>query len=140
MDPDYHLMELPTKVLIGDGVISKLGEFVRDSAGGKKVVVAAGSKVAARVRDAVDSSLGGAPAWIEVTAADTANVENVMSSAKGSGCVIGVGGGKSVDVGKLAAFRLGLPFYSVPSGASLDGFSCPFASQMGLVRRYWVMA
>ena len=140
MDPDYHLMELPTKVLIGDGVISKLGEFVRDSAGGKKVVVAAGSKVAARVRDAVDSSLGGAPAWIEVTAADTANVENVMSSAKGSGCVIGVGGGKSVDVGKLAAFRLGLPFYSVPTSASHDGISSPFASLKGLDRPYSVMA
>ncbi|MDE1857675.1 MAG: NAD(P)-dependent glycerol-1-phosphate dehydrogenase [Thaumarchaeota archaeon] len=133
-------MELPTKVLIGDGVISKLGEFVSDSTGGKKVVISSGSNVAARVRDAVDSALGGAPVWVEVTAADTANVQKVMSSAGGSGCIIGVGGGKSVDVGKLAAFRLHLPFYSVPTSASHDGISSPFASLKGLDRPYSVMA
>jgi len=61
VDPVYHLMELPTKVLIGDGVISKLGEFVSDSTGGRKVVISSGSNVAARVRDAVDSALGAPP-------------------------------------------------------------------------------
>ena len=140
MDPVYHLMELPTKVLIGDGVISKLGDFVRESAGSRKVVIASGSNVAARVRAAVDSALGDAPAWVEVTAADTANVQNVMSAAGASGCIIGVGGGKSVDVGKLAAFRLHLPFYSVPTSASHDGISSPFASLKGLDRPYSVMA
>ena len=140
MDPVYHLMELPTKVLIGDGVISKLGEFVSDSAGGRRVVISSGSNVAARVRDAVDSALGGSPVWVEVAAADTANVQKVMSSAEGSGCIIGVGGGKSVDVGKLAAFRLHLPFYSVPTSASHDGISSPFASLKGLDRPYSVMA
>ncbi len=140
MDPVYHLMELPTKVLIGDGVISKLGEFVSDSTGGRRVVISSGSNVAARVRDAVDSALGGSPVWVEVAAADTANVQKVMSSAEGSGCIIGVGGGKSVDVGKLAAFRLHLPFYSVPTSASHDGISSPFASLKGLDRPYSVMA
>ena len=140
MDPVYHLMELPTKVLIGDGVISRLGEFVSDSAGGRRVVISSGYNVAARVRDAVDSALGGSPVWVEVAAADTANVQKVMSSAEGSGCIIGVGGGKSVDVGKLAAFRLHLPFYSVPTSASHDGISSPFASLKGLDRPYSVMA
>jgi glycerol-1-phosphate dehydrogenase [NAD(P)+] len=140
VDPTYHLMELPTKVLIGDGVISKLGEFVADSAGDRRAVIASGSNVAARVRDAVDSALGYAPAWVEVTAADIANVEKVTTAAKGYGCIIGVGGGKSVDVGKLASFRLHLPFYSVPTSASHDGISSPFASLKGLDRPYSVMA
>ncbi len=49
MDQGYHLMELPTKVLIGDGVISKLGEFTRESrrASGH-VVIASGSNVTSR--------------------------------------------------------------------------------------------
>jgi glycerol-1-phosphate dehydrogenase [NAD(P)+] len=140
MDQGYHLMELPTKVLIGDGVISKLGEFTSDSSAGKRVVVASGSNVTSKVREAVDLALRETPSWVEVAAADTANVERVMRAASGAGCIVGVGGGKSVDVGKLAAFRLKLPFYSVPTSASHDGISSPFASLKGLDRPYSLMA
>jgi len=140
MDSGYHLMELPTKVLIGDGVISKLGEFLEDSAGDRRVVISAGSNVTSKVRNAVEAALPDAPVWVEVTAADTQNVDNVMASASGSGCIVGVGGGKSVDVGKLAAFKMHLPFYSVPTSASHDGIASPFASLKGLDRPYSIMA
>ena len=133
-------MELPTKVLIGEGVLSELREFIKDSAGRRKVVVASGSNVQSKVRDLVDSVLGSRATWVEVVAADTENVKRVMHESVGSGCIIGVGGGKSVDVGKLAAFRKHLPFYSVPTSASHDGISSPFASLKGLDRPYSVMA
>ncbi len=133
-------MELPTRVLIGEGVISKLGEFVRDSTGGKRVVIASGSNVTPKVKSAVEAALDREPIWVEVMAADTQNVDRVMAAASGSTCIIGVGGGKSVDVGKLAAFRLNLPFFSVPTSASHDGISSPFASLKGLDRPYSVMA
>ena len=136
----YHLMELPTKVLIGDGVIGRLGEVLSDSAGGRRVVISSGSNVTSKVRDAVDSAIGGEPTWVGVSAADMPNVEKVMAAASGSGCIVGVGGGKSVDVGKLAAFKLRLPFYSVPTSASHDGISSPFASLKGLDRPYSLMA
>ena len=140
VEPSYHLMELPTKVLIGERVISKLGDFVRDSVGEKGVLVASGSNIASKIKQYVDLSLGGDPTWVQVTAADIANVEKVRLAAAKSGCIVGVGGGKSVDVGKLAAFRMGLPFYSVPTSASHDGISSPFASLKGLDRPYSVMA
>jgi glycerol-1-phosphate dehydrogenase [NAD(P)+] len=140
VDAGYHLMELPTKVLIGQGVISMLGDFVQESAEGKGVVISSGSNVTSKVKRAVDSALGSRPVWVEVTAADVQNVEAVMAAASGSGCIVGVGGGKSVDVGKLAAFRLHLPFYSVPTSASHDGISSPFASLKGLDRPYSLMA
>ena len=140
MDRGYHLMELPTKVLIGEGVIGRLGEFVGEPARREKVVIASGSRVTPKVKDSVDSALGGRPLWVEVTAADMENVQKVERAASGSACIIGVGGGKSVDVGKLAAFRLGVSFYSVPTSASHDGISSPFASLKGLDRPYSVMA
>lgn len=142
MGPSYHLMELPTRVLIGEGVIAKLGDFLKESAGDKSIVISSGSNVTAKVKKAVDSALPGEPEWVEVSAADTDNVDRVMSQASGSGagCIVGVGGGKSVDVGKLAAFRLHLPFYSVPTSASHDGISSPFASLKGLDRPYSLMA
>ena len=139
MDRNFHLMELPTKVLIGEGVISKLGEFI-EVPPRKKVVVAAGANVQSRVREEVDAALHGRGRWVEVEAADTENVERVESVSTKAACIIGVGGGKSVDVGKLAAFRLKLPFYSVPTSASHDGISSPFASLKGLDRPYSLMA
>ncbi len=140
MDSNFHLMELPTKVLIGDGVISKLGGFIEESAGTRKVVIASGSNVQAKVRQAVDSAIDDRGVWVEVAAADIKNVDAVMQKSAAAGCIIGVGGGKSVDVGKLAAFRMHLPFYSVPTSASHDGISSPFASLKGLDRPYSVMA
>ena len=140
MEQRSHLMELPTKILIGEGVISKLGEFIEESAGSGKVVVAAGRHVKNRVRGSVDASLGARALWVEVEAADTANVERVAAASRGARCILGVGGGKSVDVGKLAAFRLKLPFYSLPTSASHDGIASPFASLKGLDRPYSVKA
>ncbi len=133
-------MELPTKVLIGSGVISKLGDFVEESTGDRRVVIAAGSNVTSKVKRAVEAALHAEPIWVEVTAADTGNVDRVIAASSGSGSIIGVGGGKSVDVGKLAAFRMHLPFFSVPTSASHDGISSPFASLKGLDRPYSVMA
>ena len=140
VDTATHLMELPTKVLIGEGVLSSIGDFIRESAGRKRVVVAAGSNVHSRVVDVVDSSLKGRADWVDVEAADLRNVEKVMRAAKASGCIVGIGGGKSVDVGKMAAFRRSLPFYSVPTSASHDGISSPFASLKGLDRPYSMKA
>jgi len=133
-------MELPTKVLIGEGAISKLGEFLADSSANKRVVVSSGSNVTSMIRRAVDSALKEEAVWVRVEAADMENVNRVMQAASTSGRIVGVGGGKSVDVGKLAAFKLHLPFYSVPTSASHDGISSPFASLKGLDRPYSVMA
>ena len=117
-----------------------MGEFVEESVGRKKVVVAAGLNVQSMVEEAVNKALGGGAVWVPVSSPDMSNVELVMRKANGSGCIIGVGGGKSVDVGKLAAFKKGIPFYSVPTSASHDGISSPFASIRGLDRPYSVKA
>lgn len=133
-------MELPTKVLIGDRVLSQLGQFIDGSGAGREVVVAAGLMAQSKVKAVVDASLDGRAKWVTVTEPDMDNVNLVMSRASKSCCIVGVGGGKSVDVGKLAAFRKGLDFYSVPTTASHDGISSPFASIRGLDRPYSVKA
>jgi glycerol-1-phosphate dehydrogenase [NAD(P)+] len=140
VDSHSHLMELPTKVLIGDGVLSQLGGFIEESSGAGRVVVASGSNVKSKVRGAVDKTLGSRASWVEVFAADTKNVDRVRAESAGASCIVGIGGGKSVDVGKLAAFKERLPFYSVPTSASHDGISSPFASLKGLDRPYSLMA
>jgi glycerol-1-phosphate dehydrogenase [NAD(P)+] len=103
-------------------------------------VIAAGPTVRSKVEKEVNSALGGGADWVTVYSPDMPNVERVMKKASGSGCIIGIGGGKSIDVGKLAAYRKGLPFYSVPTSASHDGISSPFASIRGLDRPFSVKA
>jgi len=133
-------MELPTRILIGDGVLSKLGDFVGEMGSGGRAVVAAGTNVHAKVSELVSRSLNGSVEWVKVIAADMENVGRVMSAAGNATCIVGLGGGKSVDVGKLAAFKKKLPFFSVPTSASHDGISSPFASIRGLDRPYSVKA
>ncbi len=129
-------MELPRRILIGRGVIRRLRDFVEDSGVKGRVVVASGVNVQKKVREKVASSLHDSATWIEVTSSDVKNVQQVMSHSKSASSIIGVGGGKSVDVGKLAAHRMGLPFFSVPTSASHDGISSPFASIKGTRRHY----
>jgi glycerol-1-phosphate dehydrogenase [NAD(P)+] len=46
----------------------------------------------------------------------------------GSSMVISVGGGKTIDVAKMASFRQGIPFVSIPTSAAHDGIASPIAA------------
>jgi glycerol-1-phosphate dehydrogenase [NAD(P)+] len=54
--------------------------------------------------------------------------------------VIGFGGGRSVDVAKMTAFKIGRPFLSVPTSASHDGISSPFVSVRGTDKPHSIKA
>src|SRR5688500_9765799 len=54
--------------------------------------------------------------------------------------VIGFGGGRSVDIAKMTAFKIGRPFLSVPTSASHDGISSPFVSIRGTNKPYSIKA
>jgi glycerol-1-phosphate dehydrogenase [NAD(P)+] len=134
-----HLMELPRKILIGEGVLDELGDFI-ETPKSARVVVASGTNVQEKVRDAVAASLRGSVGWVDVIHSDMSNVRKVMKASRRAHCIIGLGGGKSVDVGKLAASKLGIPFYSVPTSASHDGIASPFASITDSKRHYSIKA
>ncbi|ABR56104.1 sn-glycerol-1-phosphate dehydrogenase [Methanococcus aeolicus] len=46
-------------------------------------------------------------------------------------CIIGVGGGKAIDVGKYIAYKYNKQFISIPTTASNDGIASPIISQQG---------
>jgi len=123
--------------MIGQDIISKLGDFIEQPRTGK-VVVASGINVQQQVRRAVASSLGGRALWVDVVSSDMRNVRSVMTASEHARCIVGLGGGKSVDVGKLAASELDIPFFSVPTSASHDGIASPFASIRGTRKHYSV--
>ena len=126
-----HTMEFPRRIRIGEGILRELGDFIEFPAGKRSAVIASGANVKEKVRGVVTKSLGSPVEWVEVVASDMKNVARVMKASSKAYCIIGIGGGKSVDVGKLAAHRINLPFFSVPTSASHDGIASPFASISG---------
>ncbi len=134
-----HLMELPKKILIGEDVLKEIGNFI-EVPKAARVTVASGTNVQEKVREVVASSLHGSVVWVDVERSDSKNVRSVMKASSRAHCIIGLGGGKSVDVGKLAASKLGVPFYSVPTSASHDGIASPFASVNDSKRHYSIKA
>jgi len=52
----------------------------------------------------------------------------IKSITEGYDSIIGVGGGRSIDVGKYMAYHSGIPFISMPTTASNDGIASPVVS------------
>jgi glycerol-1-phosphate dehydrogenase [NAD(P)+] len=132
-----HLMELPRKILIGDGVISQLGSIITDlDANISKVAIITGSIVKARMGAVCMSSFQESCLenfWFISTDASMESVHRLQRIIEdySADLVIGLGGGRSVDAAKMTAFHLKKPFVSVPTSASHDGISSPFASIRG---------
>jgi glycerol-1-phosphate dehydrogenase [NAD(P)+] len=136
--PPTHLMELPREILIGDGVISKLGSFITDlDESASKIAIITGNKVKTRAGAACKSSLfeySLQDSWYIADDASMNSVNKLQTKIRNSipDFIIGLGGGRSVDVAKMTAFELNKPLVSVPTSASHDGISSPFVSIRGI--------
>jgi glycerol-1-phosphate dehydrogenase [NAD(P)+] len=138
-------MELPRRVVVGTSVIQELGRLISELDLGDCSLIVSGQNVRKALDDSVSASLSGAGykfSWETVSAPSFPECERITRLAKkqSASLLIGIGGGKSIDVAKLASFNCRLPFVSVPTSASHDGISSPFASLRGLDRPYSVVA
>lgn len=59
---------------------------------------------------------------------DLNNIKSIKSITKDYDSIIGVGGGKSIDIGKFVAYHSKKPFISIPTTASNDGIASPIIS------------
>src|SRR5579875_4221300 len=138
-------MELPRRVIVGSSILSDIGGMLGELELGRKTIVLSGPVVReiAGAKLVSDLNASGFEAkWGDVDASTFQEVERVTKIAMESHAdfLIGIGGGKSIDVAKLASFNCKIPFVSVPTSASHDGISSPFGSVKGLDRPYSVVA
>lgn len=129
-------MELPRLIVVGEGNIGQIGAFLTRLAAPRRVALVSGARVRAAVGRRVERSLEKSSvefSWHEAPGNEPALIAGVREAVSGSGCdaVAGIGGGRSVDVAKMAAHELGLPLASVPTAASHDGIASPFVSVRG---------
>lgn len=119
-------IRLPRNVVVGHAVLDRVVEAVDELAlTGRPLLVTsptpreiAGDRVAALFDEAgIDA------ATVVVREATFAAVERVVEEARAvdAGYLVGIGGGKPIDIAKMASDRIGRGFVSVPTAASHDG-------------------
>ena len=138
-------MEFPRAVLVGKNVIKELGTFIQrfDKSVGK-ILVVSGKNVTKSIGKGVIDTLdknGISYNWITVDSPTMECLEIVEEEGKtGYKMVIGIGGGKCIDIAKAASYNLNITFISVPTSASHDGIASPFASIKGGAKPYSLVA
>lgn len=117
---------IPTILKIGSGTLGNVGKYLQSS-GFKKAVVFFGNGLVEMFGKTVMDSLSEAD--IEVLSyceLDTTDIKDIIDLAftidAKTQVILGIGGGKVIDAGKYAAYLRKLPFISMPTSASSDGF------------------
>ena len=131
-----HTMELPRLIVVGEKNIGKIGNFLKSLNDAKKVSLISGSNVKKIVQKKIDESLASSnikKSWYLSKINDTKSIKEIEKNVRKNktNLLIGVGGGRSVDIAKMIAFNLDKPFVSIPTSASHDGIASPFVSVKG---------
>ena len=131
-----HTMELPRQIVIGEKNIGKVGNFIANLANPKKVSLVSGDRVRKITYEKVERALTDSKiknVWHISTSNDIKFAKKTQHDIRkdNSDLIIGIGGGRSVDIAKMVAFNLKKPFVSIPTSASHDGIASPFVSLRG---------
>jgi len=130
---NIHRIELPKKIVIGSGIINAISlELKNLNIALNSLVVSGSSSTIIYAKTVIDSLKDSSiESWsVQVTRADKAEVEKVLGIAREvkAEVLIGVGGGKAIDIAKYVAYLNNSYFVSVPTAPSHDGIASPFAS------------
>lgn len=128
---DSKKIQLPREVHTGAGVINKTGTICRDLRFEGNVLVVSGPKTLSIGGEKAIDSLekeGFNVENIKIHEASEKAVNKVQEKINDVSVVLGVGGGKVIDVAKMASTLSNTHFISVPTAASHDGIASPRAS------------
>ncbi|MFQ6106965.1 MAG: NAD(P)-dependent glycerol-1-phosphate dehydrogenase [Thermoplasmata archaeon] len=119
-------MELPRKVVIGHNALLDVGKVCTELKMGKKALIVCDSTTKKIAGEKVGDKLQELGFTVVYNVIEDATVEVVNSTMNelrdgGFDFVLGVGGGRPIDVAKCSSDKALLPFLSVPTAASHDG-------------------
>ena len=131
-----HTMELPRLIVIGEKNINEFGDFLHSLNNPKKVSLISGTQVKKLIQKKIEHSLTSSKiryVWHNVKNNLVKTIKETEKKVRKdqSTLIIGIGGGRSVDIAKMVAFNLKIPFVSMPTVASHDGIASPFVSIRG---------
>lgn len=123
---------IPALLKIGSNTLDGIGMYLKE-ARLEQVVIYFGNGLIELFGEKVMTSLKEAGVKVlEYQELDSVEINDIISLAftlpNQVQAVVAIGGGKVIDAGKYAAFLRNLPFISVPTSSSSDGFSSASAS------------
>ena len=135
---------IPTILKIGKGTLKDVGKYIKSS-GMENAVIYFGNGLIDMFGSEVMESLNQEGIKVrEYRELDSTDIDDIIDLAfeidSKAQVIVGIGGGKVIDVAKYAAYLRKLPFISIPTSASSDGFSSASASLMVNGRRTSVPA
>jgi glycerol-1-phosphate dehydrogenase [NAD(P)+] len=126
-------MELPRLVVVGSGVASEVADVCRDLKMKGSSLIVTGPTTGALVGGEISQRMEDRGFETGLMITKFSKLEEVeraeeLAADMDAGFLIGVGGGRSIDVAKLASVRAGVHFVSIPTAASHDGICSAQAS------------
>jgi glycerol-1-phosphate dehydrogenase [NAD(P)+] len=123
---------IPALVRIKPGALGRAGVYL-SRANHRRVVVFQGSHVTDEPRALFDNGLTHERIEVASRAVVTEStfeqaVAHFQAFPREVTAVIGIGGGRALDVAKYVAFLARLPYFAIPTSLSNDGFSSPLSS------------
>ena len=137
-------ISIPTILKVGKNTLDHLGAYLETS-GFKNAVIYFGNGLISMFGDKIFDSLKKEHITVlDYMELDTTKIEDIIQLAfeidSKAQVIVGIGGGKVIDTAKYAAYLRKLPYISIPTSASSDGFSSASASLLVNGRRTSVPA
>ncbi|MDR2623335.1 MAG: NAD(P)-dependent glycerol-1-phosphate dehydrogenase [Methanobrevibacter sp.] len=128
---DSKKIQMPRTVHIGSGVINETGEICRDLKIKGDLLIVTGDvtqKIAGALVKENLENLDYNVSLVKIDDATEKSVEYVEDKVEDALLILGVGGGKVIDVSKMASKNKNIDFISIPTSAAHDGIASPLAS------------
>ena len=140
----FHRIDLPRIVLVGDNMINQLSSICKELDCKSALIVTGKTtqKIAGRQVESLLTSNDIETCTVLVSNATLETVDAVKLEVEkfGADVVLGIGGGRNIDVAKISSHEMKRLFISVPTVASHDGIASNLASIKGSDHPYSVAA
>lgn len=135
---------IPAILKVGKGALKGLGEYIKACGMDNAVIYFGNGLIDMFGKEVMESLKEAGVHVLEYKEMDSVRIEDIIELAFSidakAQTIVGIGGGKVIDAAKYAAYLRKLPFFSVPTSSSSDGFSSSSASLLVDGRRKSVPA